>query len=146
MSGPDRGAVAALQLALRGEYAVVWGYDVVGARVGATGASAAAHAQAAHRTLAATTAAAIRAAGAAPADPAAAYDLPFAVTGRAGALRLAIHLEDGAAAAWRYVLASAASTQSRRLAADALSAAATRAAQWRFIAGAKPYTEAFPGS
>ncbi len=81
-------------------------------------------------------------ASAAPAP--AAYELPFEVTGRAGALKLAVHVEDGVAQAWRAVLPVTEGDQ-RFEALSALTDSAIRATRWRRIAGITPLTMAFPG-
>jgi hypothetical protein len=80
--------------------------------------------------------------GAPPAP--AAYDLPFPVVDRPSAQRLAIHVEDGVAQAWRAVL-PATEGEDRRAALAALTDAAVRATRWRRLAGVTPATVPFPG-
>jgi hypothetical protein len=72
------------------------------------------------------------------------YELPFPVTDRASAVRLAIHIEDGVAQAWRPVLPI---TQAgdRGAALSALTDAAVRATRWRRLASVTPLTLPFPG-
>jgi len=77
------------------------------------------------------------------ADPAG-YDLPFPVTDPASALRLAVHVEDGVAQAWRPVL-GVTQGPDREAALAALTDAAVRASRWRRIARVSPATMAYPG-
>jgi len=72
------------------------------------------------------------------------YDLPFPVTDPASALKLAVHIEDGVAQAWRPVL-GASQGADREAALSALTDAAVRAGRWRRIAGVAPATMAYPG-
>ena len=72
------------------------------------------------------------------------YQLPFEVTDRASALKLAIHIEDGVGQAWRVVLPVTDGTQ-RTDALSALTDSAVRATRWRRIAQVTPLTLAFPG-
>ncbi len=141
----SHGEVTALQGALAAEYAVDWGYDVVGAKVPTALQPVVRTAQAAHVDLESVAAAAIRARGADPVGPQPAYELPFPVTGEAAALRLAVHLEDGAAAAWRFLIGSTADRALRATAAGALSATAVQATRWRVRAGTSPASQPFPG-
>ena len=78
-----------------------------------------------------------------PASPAG-YELPFPVTDRASALKLAIQVEDGVAQAWRPVLPRTRDAQ-RNTALSAMVDAAVRATRWRRLAGVTPVTLAFPG-
>lgn len=140
-----RREVEALQGALAAEYAVDWGYDLVGGKVPTALQPAVRTAQAPHVDLQSVAAAAIRARHADPVTPQPAYQLPFPVTGEPSALRLAAHLEDGAAAAWRYLLGTTPDRALRRTAAGALSAAAVQATRWRVRAGTSPASQPFPG-
>lgn len=137
--------VAALQGALAAEYAAQWGYDVVGARSAVERQQQSRDVQAAHHDRAAALATLLRQRGTTPDGPAASYDLPFPVRDRAAAWRLAVHLEDGVAAAWRYLLGQTTDQGIRRTAVDALTASAVQAVRWRTTAGIKPTTEPFPG-
>ncbi|NMO52499.1 ferritin-like domain-containing protein [Actinoplanes sp. TBRC 11911] len=78
-----------------------------------------------------------------PASPAG-YELPFPVTDRADALRLAIQVEDGVAQAWRPVL-PVTTNADRGTALAAMVDAAVRATRWRRSAGVTPVTLPFPG-
>lgn len=80
-------------------------------------------------------------AGAPPAP--AGYQVP-AVTDRAGALQLAVQVEDGVAQAWRPVLPVTGNAD-RGMALTALTEAAVRATRWRRLAAVTPVTTAFPG-
>ncbi|CAA9238807.1 MAG: hypothetical protein AVDCRST_MAG41-1287, partial [uncultured Corynebacteriales bacterium] len=73
------------------------------------------------------------------------YALPFPVTDRRTALRLAVHLEDGAAAAWRYAVAATDDRAVRRTALAALADAAVQATRWRLLLPTRPATVPFPG-
>ena len=81
-------------------------------------------------------------ASAAPAPPG--YRLPFEVTDREGALKLAVHVEDGVAQAWRTLLPVTEGDE-RDDALSSLTDSAIRATRWRRLSGAAPLTIAFPG-
>jgi ferritin-like protein len=72
------------------------------------------------------------------------YRLPFEVTDRATALKLAVHVEDGVAQAWRVVLPVTEGTE-RIDALSALTESAVRATRWRRLAEVTPLTLPFPG-
>lgn len=78
----------------------------------------------------------------APAPPA--YRLPFEVTDRADALKLAVHVEDGVAQAWRALLPVTEGAE-RLEALSFLTDSAVRATRWRRLAEVTPLTMAFPG-
>ncbi|MDI6097578.1 ferritin-like domain-containing protein [Actinoplanes sp. NEAU-A12] len=78
----------------------------------------------------------------APAPPA--YRLPFEVSDREGALKLAVHVEDGVAQAWRALLPVTEGAE-RLDALSFLTDSAVRATRWRRIAEVTPLTMAFPG-
>jgi cytidylate kinase len=84
----------ALQAALAAEHAAVYGYGVVGGRVGDDRENEAAAAHAAHRSRRDALARTVRDLGGKPAVAAAGYDLPFAVPDAAAAIRLAAVLEE----------------------------------------------------
>ena len=132
--------------ALSAEHAAIFGYGVVGAHLDPAGKAVAADAEAAHRNR--------RDALVAAADPGEggrrrprppAYALPFPVTDRASALKLAVALEDGAAAAWRQALGPT-TGDDRTMALNALIDCAVRATRWRAAAGITPVTVPFPGA
>ncbi len=137
--------VEAMQAALAAEHAVVFGYAVAGARLAGADLAAARAADTAHRDRRDALAAAVRRRGADPVTPEPAYRLPFPVTGGPAALRLAAALEDGAAAAWRYLVAAADDSDLRRTAVSALTDAAVRASRWRLRYDPAHATVPFPG-
>ncbi len=142
--GPS-GQVEALQAALAGEHAVVWGYGVVGGKADAALLPAVRDADAAHRGRRDLTVALVRRYGGEPVSTEAAYDLPFPVTDRRSALRLAVHLEEGAAAAWRYAVVATDDQAVRQVALAALTDAAVRATGWRLLLPPTRPTVPFPG-
>lgn len=138
-------ATEALATALAAEHAAIFGYGALGARLDRSTQGAAREAETAHRGRRDAVALRIAAAGGTPPAAAPAYQLPFAVTDRASALRLAIALEEGAAQAWRHAL-SATSGEERKFALDALIDCAVRATRWRVAAKITPATVTFPGA
>ncbi|MDX3855803.1 ferritin-like domain-containing protein [Streptomyces sp. AK02-01A] len=133
------GALAAAQAALAAEHAAVYGYGVVGGRVGAARRREASDAHAGHRARRDALARTVRDLGGKPAAAAAAYALPFPVPDAAAAVRLAAGLEDRIADVYSD-LVRAAEGPLRREAAGALREAAVRAVRWRGSSGV-----AFPG-
>ena len=134
------GQVQALQTGLAAEHAVIWGYGVVGAHAGDALLAQVRDADEAHRTLRDDATALVARYGGTPVATDPEYALPFPVTDRGSALRLAVHLEEGAAAAWRYAVAATDDVDVRRTALTALSDAAVRATRWR-LALPKSYAE-----
>lgn len=128
----EAGTTSALQRALAGEHAAVYGYGVVGAYVRAAPDEVAqvTTALVAHERRRDHLQALVRRAGAAPEPAAAAYRLPFPVTSAGAGRRLATHLEEGVAAQYA-ALVAAATGDLRRVAARWLAEAAVRAARWR---------------
>ncbi|MFF1422813.1 DUF4439 domain-containing protein [Streptomyces sp. NPDC058280] len=124
------GALTAAQAALAAEHAAVYGYGVVGGRVGEDRRAEATAAYAAHRARRDSLARTVRDLGGEPAVAAAAYALPFAVPDSAAAVRLAAGLEDRIAGVYSD-LVRAAEGPLRREAAGALREAAVRAVRWR---------------
>ena len=104
------GAVdSAWQAALAAEYAAIFGYGVLGPRLQDPAELALARAcEQAHRDLANEVELQIAATGQTPPAPRPSYVLPFPVTDPATAHRLAVRLEEATAAAWRYLIATAA--------------------------------------
>ncbi|MGA4839274.1 ferritin-like domain-containing protein [Streptomyces sp. G45] len=122
--------LAATRAALRAEHAAVYGYGVVGGRVGDARRGEARTAYDAHRARRDALRRTVRQLGGEP-DPAeAAYALPFPVPGPKAAARLAAEIEERVAGAYAD-LVRAADTARRAAAADALREAAVRAARWR---------------
>ncbi|MFE5895984.1 DUF4439 domain-containing protein [Streptomyces sp. NPDC056488] len=123
-------ALDATQAALAAEHAAVYGYGVVGGRIGAERRAEAAAAYEAHRARREVLRRAVRDLGGAPVVAAAAYGLPFGVADPAGAVRLAAVLEDRVAGVYSD-LVRATEGPARREAAAALREAAVRAVRWR---------------
>lgn len=137
MSAPD------LSAALAAEHAALYGYGVVGAHVTGAARDAVKDAEEAHRARRDAVAQLIAGRGqkATPAEPA--YTLPFPVSDAASAVKLAVHIEERAAAVWR-VAVRATVGGDRKVALAALIDCATRASSWRRRAG-QPATVPFPG-
>ncbi|MDT3400875.1 DUF4439 domain-containing protein, partial [Streptomyces sp. B1866] len=120
----------AVQAALAAEHAAVYGYGVVGGRVGDDRLADARDAYAAHRARRDVLERTVRDLDGRPASAAPAYALPFPVPDAAAAVRLAAELEDRVAAVYAD-LVRAAEGGLRREAAGALREAAVRAVRWR---------------
>ncbi|MFJ8585538.1 ferritin-like domain-containing protein [Streptomyces sp. NPDC093595] len=137
-------ALDAVQAALAAEHAAVYGYGVVGARVGEDRRAEATAGYAAHRARRDALARTVRDLGGKPAASAAGYALPFAVPDAAAAVRLAAELEDRVAGVYAD-LVRAAEGPLRREAAGALREAAVRAVRWRGSGVAFPGLAERPG-
>lgn len=122
--------LAAAQEALAAEHAAVYGYGVVGARVGVDRRKAAQQAYAAHRARRDALRRTVRGLGGRPLAAAPAYALPFAVPDAAAAVRLATTLEERVAGVYGDMV-RATTGALRREAAMALREAAVRAVRWR---------------
>ncbi|MFI6696704.1 ferritin-like domain-containing protein [Streptomyces sp. NPDC050433] len=120
----------AAQAALAAEHAAVYGYGVVGGRVGDERRGEATNAYDAHRARRDSLARTVRDLGGKPVAAAAAYNLPFEVPDSAAAVRLAADLEDRIAGVYSD-LVRAAEGPLRQDAAGALREAAVRAVRWR---------------
>ncbi|WP_329062826.1 ferritin-like domain-containing protein [Streptomyces sp. NBC_01429] len=123
-------ALTAAQAALAAEHAAVYGYGVVGGRIGDNRRAEATAAYAAHRARRDALARTVRDLGGRPEAAAAAYALPFTVPDASAAVRLAAELEDRVAGVYSD-LVRAAEGPLRREAAGALREAAVRAVRWR---------------
>ncbi|OAH10025.1 ferritin-like domain-containing protein [Streptomyces jeddahensis] len=141
MSGADDGegrksksdgsaVLKAVQAALGAEHAAVYGYGVVGGRIGGERRDEARAAYDAHRARRDELMRIVRDLGGEPEQAAAAYALPFPVPDAAAAARLAAELEDRVAGVYSDLVRAAEGSR-RRTAADALREAAVRAARWR---------------
>jgi hypothetical protein len=137
-------AAEALVEALVGEHAAIYAYGPIGARLDRRTAPDARAAEAAHRDRRDALVVRLTGGDVTPPPAAPAYGLPFPVTNRAGALRLAVHVEERTAALWRAALRETAGAD-RRLALDALTDCAVRATRFRRLAGVAPTTVPFPG-
>ncbi|MEV0779857.1 ferritin-like domain-containing protein [Streptomyces sp. NPDC050428] len=120
----------AAQAALAAEHAAVYGYGVVGGRVGDERRGEATNAYDAHRARRDSLARTVRDLGGKPVAAAAAYNLPFEVPDSAAAVRLAADLEDRIAGVYSD-LVRATEGPLRQDAAGALREAAVRAVRWR---------------
>lgn len=125
-----RRELKALQAVLAAEHAAVYGYGVVGGRVGEERRAEARAAYDAHRARRDTLGRQVRALGAVPVAARAGYALPFPVPDAASAARLAAELEERLAGVYSD-LVRAAGGERRRAAAEALREAAVRAVRWR---------------
>jgi hypothetical protein len=130
--------ISALQAALAAEHAAVYGYGVVGAMLSGDPQSLAHTDWIAHQEARDALQAMLVELGATPVAASPAYQLPFAVTGEASAVRLAVALEDGVTQAYLAVVAVTDRTL-RSFGALAMQPPANRAVAWRGT------TVAFPG-
>lgn len=125
-----RGELTAVQAALRAEHAAVYGYGVVGGRIGDARRAQARAAYDAHRARRDELRRVVRELGGEPEASAAAYALPFPVPDAAAAARLAAELEERIAGVYADLVRAAAGRR-RAAAAESLREAAVRAARWR---------------
>ncbi|MBP8538309.1 ferritin-like domain-containing protein [Streptomyces sp. MK37H] len=128
--GERAAALRAAQAALAAEHAAVYGYGVVGGRIGDDRLAEAREGYAAHRARRDGLARTVRDLGGRPTSAAPAYALPFAVPDAPAAVRLAAELENRVAAVYAD-LVRASTGSLRRQAAGALREAAVRAVRWR---------------
>ncbi|MFF1689385.1 MULTISPECIES: ferritin-like domain-containing protein [unclassified Streptomyces] len=126
----DKQLLAAVQAALAAEHAAVYGYGVVGGRVGEGRRPEARTAYDAHRARRDDLRRTVRDLGGEPAPSAGAYELPFPVPDSAAAARLAADIEDRVAGVYSDLVRASEGAR-RRGAADALREAAVRAVRWR---------------
>jgi hypothetical protein len=131
--------------ALAAEEAAIYAYGPIGVKLTGAGDRAEARsAETAHRSRRDTLVSKLSQLKASTAPAPAGYELPFAVTDRATALKLAIQVEDGVAQAWRVVL-PVTEAGDRSAALSAMTDAAVRATRWRRLAAVSPVTLPFPG-
>jgi hypothetical protein len=130
--------VAALQTALAGEHAAIYGYGVVGAHLRGRARTRAQAAYGAHRARRDQLRDLIVERGATPVAAAAGYQLPRPVSSAADARLLATELEERLAAVWLDAVTEL-QDELRALAARVVQEVAVRAASWR--GGSVP----FPG-
>ncbi|MEV8595490.1 ferritin-like domain-containing protein [Streptomyces sp. NPDC052012] len=119
----------ALQAALAAEHAAVYGYGVVGGRIGKQRRAEARAAYDAHRARRDVLVREVRDAGGTPVAAAAGYALPFPVPDAAAAVRLAAELEARVAGVYADLVRDSAGER-RRAAAEALREAAVRSVRW----------------
>lgn len=130
----------ALRNALAAEHAAIFAYGRLGFLLDAESKAEAQSAEAVHRARRDLLLVQLDQLKATPEPAQPGYVLPFPVTDRASALRLAIHVEDGVAATWREAV-----TSDRQTALPAYLEAAVRATRWRKLAGVTPLTSMYPG-
>jgi hypothetical protein len=136
---------AQLAAALAAEEAAIYAYGVLGVKLTAGGDRTEARAaEAVHRGRRDVLVSRLAALKASTAPAPAGYTMPFEVTDRASALKLAVQIEDGVAQAWRAVL-PVTTEADRATALNALTDAAVRATRWRRLGGITPATMAWPG-
>ena len=133
-----------LSAALAAEEAAIYAYGLIGVNLSAADRAEARTAEAAHRARRDVLVSRLDQLKASTRPAPAGYELPFEVTDRAGALKLAVHVEDGVAQAWRAALPATADAD-RATSLSALTDAAVRATRWRRLAGMTPLTLPFPG-
>ena len=138
------GPAGALGAALSAEYAAIWAYGPIGVRLNGAVRTAARQAEAAHRQRRDSLIMKLSVGGAGVPPDQAGYTLPFPVTDRASALRLAVEVEERTAAFWRAAV-PATTGADRDLALAALVDYALWATRWRRTAGITPLTVPFPG-
>ncbi|CBG69647.1 MULTISPECIES: ferritin-like domain-containing protein [Streptomyces] len=124
------GELKAVQAALAAEHAAVYGYGVVGGKIGQARQGEARSAYDAHRARRDRLVRVVRDLGGEPAAAAAGYALPFQVTDSGSAERLAAELEERVAGVYSD-LVRASEGDRRGAAAEALREAAVRAVRWR---------------
>ncbi|RKN19833.1 DUF4439 domain-containing protein [Micromonospora musae] len=134
----------ALAAALTAEYAAIYAYGPIGVRLSGSARTAARQAEAAHRRRRDALVVQLTTAGASVPPGQAGYALPFPITDRASALRLAVEVEERTAAHWRAALAATTGAD-RDQALDALIDYSVRATRWRRTAKISPLTVPFPG-
>ncbi|WP_328558090.1 MULTISPECIES: ferritin-like domain-containing protein [unclassified Streptomyces] len=125
----EEAELKATQAALAAEHAAVYGYGVVGGRIGEARQPDARSAYDAHRARRDELVRAVKDLGGTPEAASAAYMLPFPVTDTAAAIRFATELEERVADVYSD-LVRAATGDRRRMAAGALREAAVRAVRW----------------
>ncbi|MFD8068601.1 ferritin-like domain-containing protein [Streptomyces parvulus] len=130
MSEADDRELDALQAVLAAEHAAVYGYGVVGGRIGEGRRGEARAAYDAHRSRRDALTRDVRDLGGRPVAASAGYALPFSVPDSVAAVRLAAELEERLAGVYSD-LVRAAGGERRAAAAGALREAAVRAARWR---------------
>jgi hypothetical protein len=134
-----------LAAALAAEEAAIYAYGVLGVRLQDSGDRKEARAgEEVHRARRDGLVERLSALQASPATSPAGYALPFEVTDRESAIKLAIHVEDGVAQAWRPVLPATTGGE-RSTALSAMTDAAVRATRWRRLGKVTPATLPWPG-
>ena len=136
---------AQMAAALAAEEAAIYAYGALGVKLTGTGDRTEARAaEAIHRNRRDVLVTRLAALNAGTATSPAGYQIPFEITDRESALKLAIQVEDGVAQAWRAVL-PATQGDDRATALSALIDSAVRATRWRRLGSVTPATMAWPG-
>jgi hypothetical protein len=134
-----------LAAALAAEEAAIYAYGVLGVWLDEKGDRKEARAgEEVHRARRDTLVERLSALKASPSTSPAGYTLPFEVSDRESAIKLAIHIEDGVAQAWRPLLPVTTGGE-RSTALSALTDAAVRATRWRRLGNVTPATLPWPG-
>lgn len=134
-----------LGAALAAEEAAIYAYGMIGVHLVSKGdVTEARAAEQAHRGRRDYLVGRLSQLKASSAPSPAGYELPYPVTDRPSALKLAIQVEDGVAQSWRPVLAVTRAND-RATALAAMTEAAVRATRWRCLAEVSPVTLPFPG-
>jgi hypothetical protein len=157
-----------LRAALAAEYAALYAYGRLGVLLEKEIRPEAHAAEVAHRARRDALIVYLDQIKAPPVEAESAYALPFPVSDRESALRLATKVEESVASTWRSALATSSPTTAppapspqpsasptlipleaqgdpRRMALGGFTDAAVRATRWRKIAGLTPVTTTFPG-
>jgi hypothetical protein len=134
----------ALTAALAAEHAAIYAYGPIGVHLDGGAAEQARAAEAAHRSRRDSLVLLLTEKGGTVPAAAAAYALPFPVSDKASALRLAVEVEERTAAVWRAALPATEGAQ-RTTALNGLIDTAVRATRWRQASGVTPATVPFPG-
>jgi len=129
--------------ALAAEYAAIFAYGAIGARLGPL-MPLAQQAEQAHRNRRDALLTRLSGKGLAPPAAQPVYALPFPVTDQASGLKLAAQVEERTAAFWRLAL-PVTNGDARKIALDGLVDCAVRATVFRKSAGSSPVTDQFPG-
>lgn len=138
-------AVDPLQKALASEHAALWVYGLVTAFLPGEFGDALKAGRAEHTARRDVVTQMIEAAGGTPVAPEAAYVPPKPVDDTASAAALVASAEEDSAAAWLGVVTHTDDAGLRKMALQALIAAARRGTPWRQEAGEKPTALAMPG-
>lgn len=137
-------SVEALGDALDAEHAAIFAYGPIGVRLDTASAADARQAEASHRARRDALVLRLTELGSTPRPAAPSYELPYPVTDRDAALKLATEIEERTAAVWRAALPKTTDAD-RATALAALTDCAVRATRWRRRAGVTPATVPFPG-
>lgn len=141
----DKKTVDALQVALAGEHAALWGYGLVGASSISSRVDEVKSVEQEHRVRRDGIEQLLIDGSATPVASAPSYTLPKPIVDPVSALSVAALIEDGVASAWRFVLGATDDLEVRSLALQALVDAAKQALRWRTVIDEDPSTTAFPG-